>query len=63
VQASAGRPIPVLTQPTGSGDVVVAHRSQAVWAPVADLDLELEKLCVGHLAAGGPTWWRGAYTL
>ncbi|GAB4814092.1 hypothetical protein N2152v2_001138 [Parachlorella kessleri] len=50
-QASAGRPIPVLTQPTGSGDVVVAHRSQAVGAPVAELDVELERLCMGHLAA------------
>lgn len=36
-QAAAGRPIPVLSQPTTPGDVIVVQRAQAVAAPaVAD---------------------------
>ena len=32
-QAAAGRPIPVLCQPTAPGDIIVAQRAQAVAAP------------------------------
>jgi hypothetical protein len=40
-QTAAGRAIPVLSQPTSPGDVMVAHRAQAVAAPAVAAGTDL----------------------
>ena len=51
-QAAAGRPVPVLCQPTAPGEPVLAQRGQAAGVPaVASPDAELDKLCLLQLNA------------
>jgi DnaJ family protein C protein 13 len=60
-QAAAGRPVPVLMQPTAAGDPILSQRAQALGAPSVAPDAELERLCLQQLgdaarsfmAAGG----------
>jgi hypothetical protein len=51
LQVSAGRPIPVLPQHTFPGNVVLSSRAISGLSPPVLPDAELEKLCLGHLAA------------
>ena len=50
-QVSAGRPIPVLPQHTFPGSVVLSGRATSGLSPPVHPDAELERLCLGHLAA------------
>lgn len=50
-QVSAGRPIPVLPQHTFPGNVVLSSRATSGLSPPVLSDTELEKLCLGHMAA------------
>lgn len=62
VQNAAGRPVPVLSGPTGGGDPIVAQKGQAPGAQAVLLDPEIERAMVAQLAtaaaefieAGGP---------
>ncbi|KAK9915634.1 hypothetical protein WJX75_001835 [Coccomyxa subellipsoidea] len=50
-QVSAGRPIPVLPQHTFPGNVVLSSRATSGLSPPVLPDAELERLCLGHMAA------------
>ena len=45
------RPIPVLPQHTFPGNVILSSRATSGLSPPVVPDLELEKLCVGHITA------------
>lgn len=49
-QLAGQRPIPVLPEPTRSGDVVLDSQPSPGLACPIELDLELERMCLHHLA-------------
>lgn len=51
MQDAAGRPIPVLPRRSTSGFSIIANAPVAAFTPTVQTDMEVERLCLAHLAS------------